>query len=79
MAKVKCHSPRSLTPLMKIKLLFILTTLLILAGCEEKTFYVANIDNAGSLDGQYGIRSMSVSNALGGVGCGEYRCHTLAG
>ncbi|AWX99210.1 hypothetical protein A8139_03730 [Marinomonas primoryensis] len=53
---------------MKIKLLFVLTTLLFLSACEEKPFYVANIGNAGSLDGQYGIRSMSVSDVLGGGG-----------
>ncbi|AWY00462.1 hypothetical protein A8139_10975 [Marinomonas primoryensis] len=55
---------------MKIKLLFVLTTLLFLSACEEKPFYVANIGNAGSLDGQYGIRSMSVSDVLGGGGFG---------
>uniref|UniRef100_A6VW90 Uncharacterized protein n=1 Tax=Marinomonas sp. (strain MWYL1) TaxID=400668 RepID=A6VW90_MARMS len=51
---------------MKIKLLLILATLLMLTGCEEKPFYVASIGNAGSLDGQYGIRDMSVSDVLGG-------------
>ncbi|MGO3738928.1 MAG: hypothetical protein ACTJGG_05610 [Marinomonas foliarum] len=51
---------------MKIKLLLILATLFILTGCEEKPFYVASIGNAGSLDGQYGIRDMSVSDVLGG-------------
>jgi hypothetical protein len=50
------------------KLLLTLITLLLLIGCEEKPFYVANIGNAGSLDGQYGIRSMSVSDVLGGGG-----------
>jgi hypothetical protein len=53
---------------MKIKLLFVLTALHFLSACEEKPFYVANIGNAGSLDGQYGIRSMSVSDVLGGGG-----------
>ena len=48
------------------KLLLILTTLLMLTGCEKKPFYVASIGNAGSLDGQYGIRDMSVSDVLGG-------------
>ncbi|MGO2233973.1 hypothetical protein B6N13_06875 [Marinomonas sp. UCMA 3892] len=48
------------------KLLLILITLLMLTGCEEKPFYVASIGNAGSLDGQYGIRDMSVSDVLGG-------------
>uniref|UniRef100_A6VSN5 Lipoprotein n=1 Tax=Marinomonas sp. (strain MWYL1) TaxID=400668 RepID=A6VSN5_MARMS len=48
------------------KLFLILTTLLMLTGCEEKTFYVASIGNAGSLGGQYGIRDMSVSDVLGG-------------
>ena len=48
------------------KLLLILITLLMLTGCEKKPFYVASIGNAGSLDGQYGIRDMSVSDVLGG-------------
>uniref|UniRef100_A6W3H1 Lipoprotein n=1 Tax=Marinomonas sp. (strain MWYL1) TaxID=400668 RepID=A6W3H1_MARMS len=53
---------------MKIKLLLILATLLILTGCEEKTFYVASIGNAGSLDGPYVIGPISVADVLGGGG-----------
>lgn len=48
------------------KFLIILVTLLLLTGCEKKPFYVANIGNAGSLDGQYGIRNMTVSDINGG-------------
>lgn len=48
------------------KFLVILVTLLLLNGCEKKPFYVANIGNAGSLDGQYGIRDMTVSDVIGG-------------
>ncbi|GGN32174.1 MULTISPECIES: hypothetical protein [Marinomonas] len=48
------------------KLLLTLITLFLLTACEEKPFYVANIGNAGSLDGQYGIRDMSVADILGG-------------
>ncbi|AWY00321.1 hypothetical protein A8139_10145 [Marinomonas primoryensis] len=55
---------------MKIKLLFVLTTLLFLSACEEKPFYVANIGNAGSLDGPYSMRSISVADILGGGGFG---------
>ncbi|MGO2353616.1 MAG: hypothetical protein ACTH58_02650 [Marinomonas foliarum] len=50
------------------KLLLTLITIFLLTACEEKPFYVANIGNAGSLDGQYGIRSMSISDVLGGGG-----------
>ncbi len=66
MAKARCHLPHSQIRRMKIKLLLILTTLLMLTGCEKKPFYVASIGNAGSSDGQYGIRDMSVSDVLGG-------------
>ncbi|MFT4573567.1 MAG: hypothetical protein ACI85E_000767 [Marinomonas primoryensis] len=51
---------------MKIKRLFVLTALLFLSACEEKPFYVANIGNAGSLDGPYSMGSISVSDVLGG-------------
>ena len=50
------------------KLFLILTTLLMLTGCEEKPFYVASIGNAGSLDGPYYLVSISVSDVLGGGG-----------
>lgn len=50
------------------KLLLTLITFFLLTACEEKPFYVANIGNAGSLDGQYGIRDMSISDVLGGGG-----------
>ncbi len=50
------------------KVLLALMTIFLLTACEEKPFYVANIGNAGSLDGQYGIRSMSISDVLGGGG-----------
>ena len=53
---------------MKIKLLFVLTALLFLSACEEKPFYVANIGNAGSLDGPYYLVSISISDVLGGGG-----------
>jgi hypothetical protein len=53
---------------MKIKLLFVLTALLFLSACEEKPFYVANIGNAGSLDGPYSMGSISVADVLGGGG-----------
>ncbi|GAA0233741.1 uncharacterized protein MP3633_2444 [Marinomonas primoryensis] len=53
---------------MKIKLLFVLTALHFLSACEEKPFYVANIGNAGSLDGPYSMGSVSVSDVLGGGG-----------
>ena len=53
---------------MKIKLLLILTTLLMLIGCEEKPFYVASIGNAGSLDGPYSMGEISVADVLGGGG-----------
>ncbi|AWY00320.1 hypothetical protein A8139_10140 [Marinomonas primoryensis] len=53
---------------MKIKLLFVLTALHFLSACEEKSFYVANIGNAGSLDGPYYLVSISVSDVLGGGG-----------
>ena len=51
---------------MKIKLLFVLTALHFLSACEEKPFYVANIGNAGSLDGPYSMGSISVADVLGG-------------
>jgi hypothetical protein len=50
------------------KVLLALITLLLLTACKEEPFYVANIGNAGSLDGQYGIRSMSISDVLGAGG-----------
>ena len=53
---------------MKIKCLFILTTLLFLVGCKEKPFYVASIGNAGSLDGPYSMAKISVADVLGGGG-----------
>uniref|UniRef100_A6VSN8 Lipoprotein n=1 Tax=Marinomonas sp. (strain MWYL1) TaxID=400668 RepID=A6VSN8_MARMS len=53
---------------MKIKQLLILATLLMLTGCEEKPFYVARIGNAGSLDGPYIIKEVSVADVLGGGG-----------
>ncbi|MFT6404454.1 MAG: hypothetical protein ACJA2U_000805 [Marinomonas primoryensis] len=55
---------------MKIKLLLTLITLLLLTGCEEKPFYVANIGNGGSLDGPYVIGPISVADVLGGGGFG---------
>ena len=50
------------------KLLLILITLLLIAGCEQKPFYVARIGNAGSLDGPYIIKEVSVADVLGGGG-----------
>ena len=44
----------------------LIATLLLLAGCEEKPFYVASIGNAGSLDGPYYLVSITVSDVLGG-------------
>ena len=52
------------------KVLFVLTTFLLLTACEDKPFYVANIGNAGSLDGPYYLVSISVSDVLGGGGFG---------
>ena len=46
----------------------LIATLLLLAGCEEKPFYVASIGNAGSLDGPYSIGSVNVAGVLGGGG-----------
>ena len=68
MAKARCPLPRSQIRRMKIKLLLILATLLILTGCEEKSFYVASIGNAGSLDGPYSMAEISVADVLGGGG-----------
>ena len=50
------------------KALLALTILLLLTACEEKPFYVANIGNAGSLDGPYSMGSISVADVLGGGG-----------
>ena len=50
------------------KLLLLLATLLMLTGCEEKPFYVANIGNGGSLDGPYVLGPIGVSDVLGGGG-----------
>ena len=50
------------------KLLLILTTLLMLIGCEEKPFYVASIGNGGSLDGPYVLGPIGVVDVLGGGG-----------
>ncbi|MFT6404453.1 MAG: hypothetical protein ACJA2U_000804 [Marinomonas primoryensis] len=50
------------------KRLLTLITLILLSACEEKPFYVANIGNAGSLDGPYSMGSISVSDVLGGGG-----------
>jgi hypothetical protein len=50
------------------KALLALAILLLLTACEEKPFYVANIGNAGSLDGPYSMGSISVADVLGGGG-----------
>ena len=46
----------------------LIATLLLLAGCEKKPFYVASIGNAGSLDGPYILGPISVTDVLGGGG-----------
>ena len=51
-----------------IKLLCSVLIVLLLTGCEKPPFYVANIGNAGSLDGPYYLVSISVSDVLGGGG-----------
>ncbi|AEF54588.1 hypothetical protein [Marinomonas posidonica] len=49
-------------------LLLLLTSLLLLTGCEDEPFYVASIGNGGSLDGPYSMRNISVYDVLGGGG-----------
>ena len=46
----------------------LIATLLLVAGCEKKPFYVASIGNGGSLDGPYILGPISVTDVLGGGG-----------
>jgi hypothetical protein len=50
------------------KFLSVLLVCLVLAACDGKPYYVANIGNAGSLDGPYSLRSISAADVLGGEG-----------